>query len=445
MSKIASGLQARIRMVVFAGLACLSLQAHTAPLQLQINGSNTIGARLAPLLVEGMLQESGATDIQLQLNPDTQEHRISAISAQAEPIEISLNAHGSSTGFTALIDQTGQIAAASRPIKDSEVEALKEAGDMRSKAAEQIIGLDGLAVIVHPENPISTLDVEQIARIFSGQVTDWAQLGGQQGEIRLHARDGNSGTWETFRDLVLTPRQLDLQTDARRYESNAALSAAVSSDRNAIGFVGLASVEQAKALAVSAGDSRAMLPSKELVATEDYPLSRRLYMYISPEESNPLAQALITFTQSHAGQEIVDQVGFVGQNITAMQVTPQPYMPDEYRTLAEEAHRLSFNIRFTEGSARLDNKAHQDIDRLLAYLHAQGKTQNKVVLVGFGDPRQRGAELLSRLRAMTVRAALVGHGIFVKDTIGIGDDLPVAANTDDDGRFKNRRVELWVY
>lgn len=445
MSKITSGLQARIRMVVLAGLTCLSAQAHTAPLQLQINGSNTIGAKLAPLLVEGMLREAGATDIDVQLNSSPQEHRITAISAQAEPIEINLNAHGSTTGFTGLIEQTGQIAAASRPIKDSEVEALKDAGDMRSKQAEQIIGLDGLAVIVHPDNPISTLDVEQIARIFSGQATDWSQLGGQQGKIRLHARDGNSGTWETFRDLVLTPRKLDLQADARRYESNAELSRSVSSDRNAIGFVGLASVDQARALAISSGDSRAMLPSKELVATEDYPLSRRLYMYISPEESNPLAQALIAFTQSQAGQDIVEQVGFVGQNISAMQVTPQPYMPDDYRTLAEQAQRLSVNFRFTEGSARLDNKAHQDIDRLLDYLQAQGKTQNKVVLVGFGDPRNRGAELLSRLRAMTVRAALVGHGIFVKDAIGIGDDLPVAANTNDDGRFKNRRVEIWVY
>ena len=133
MSKIASGLQAHVHKIVLVGLACLSLQAQAAALQLQINGSNTIGAQLAPLLVEGMLKEAGATDIDLQLNPETQEHRITATSARAEPIEITLNAHGSTTGFTALIDGTGQIAAASRPIKDSEVDALKDAGDMRSK------------------------------------------------------------------------------------------------------------------------------------------------------------------------------------------------------------------------------------------------------------------------------------------------------------------------
>ncbi|MCO5785379.1 hypothetical protein DHB74_03300 [Pseudomonas sp. G11-1] len=443
--KTTSGLRARLVKLSLAGLVCLSFPSIAAPLQLQINGSNTIGAQLAPLLVEGMLKESGATEIDIQLDAEPQEHRITAVGAQGESIEISLNAHGSTTGFTGLIDRTGQIAASSRPIKDSEVTALKNAGNMLSKEAEQVIGLDGLAVIMHPENPLDSLNIEQIARIFSGQVSDWAQLGGRQGKIRVHARDGNSGTWETFRDLVLKPNQVDLLADAHRYESNADLSRAVSSDRNAVGFVGLAYIQEAKALSITAGDSRPMYPSKALVATEDYPLARRLYMYISPEETNPLALGLIAFTQSKAGQDIVDQVGFVGQNITAARIAPQPYMPDDYRKLAEEAHRLSVNIRFNEGSARLDNKAWQDIDRLLEYLQTENKTEYKVVLVGFSDPRTRGAELLSRLRARTVSAALAGQGIFVKDVMGIGDDLPVAANTHDDGRNKNRRVELWVY
>lgn len=443
--KIASWRPVRIQKILFAGLLGLAFQGQAAPLQLQINGSNTIGARLAPLLVEGMLKEAGAQNIQLQLNSETRESLITAISARAEPIEISLNAHGSTTGFTALIEQSGQIAAASRPIKDSEVDALKSRGDMRSMNAEQVIGLDGLALIIHPDNPVNALDTDQIAQIFSGKITHWNQLGGGQGRIRLYARDGNSGTWETFRDLVLTPQRLELHTEARRFESNADLSQAVSSDINAIGFVGLASVDQAKALAVASGDSRAMLPSKAQVATEDYPLSRRLYLYISPEETNPLAQALIAFTQSQAGQEIVEQVGFVGQNIKSMQIAPQAEMPASYQQLAEEAQRLSVNFRFKEGSSQLDNKAWQDIDRVRDYLQAQNKTENKVVLVGFGDPRHGGAELISKLRAMKVRRALGNHDITVKDSFGIGDDLPVAANTHDDGRVKNRRVEIWVY
>lgn len=316
---------------------------------------------------------------------------------------------------------------------------------MRGKDAEQVIGLDGLTIIVHHQNPVSVLSIEQLASVFSGQITRWDQLGDHQGNIRLYARNNNSGTWETFRDLVLTPRQLDLHNDARRYESNTALTQVISTDPSAIGFVALANIGESKALAISAGDSQPMPPVQELVATEDYPLARRLYMYIRPDESRPLALDQIRFIQSQAGQRIVEQVGFVGQNIKTIAVQPHADMPDGYRQLAEQAQRLSVNFRFEEGNARLDNKARQDIDRVLAYLREHNKTDNKVVLVGFGDSGRRNAELLSRLRAMTIRRELVSGGIAAKDLIGLGDELPVAADANDGGRIRNRRVELWVY
>src|SRR5690554_7943526 len=88
-----------------------------------------------------------------------------------------------------------------------------------------------------------------------------------------------------------------------------------------------------------------MLPTAELVTTEDYPLSRRLFMYIRPDETNPLARALIEFARSHAGQEIVDQVGFVGQNIRTIKLEPHADMPRAYQQLAAEALRLSVNFR----------------------------------------------------------------------------------------------------
>ena len=444
--KIALWRQARLWKTLLAGLACFSFYSQAAPLQLHINGSNTIGAQLAPLLVEGMLQEAGAADIQVQLNHDTREHRITATGADAQAIEITLHAHGSGTGFTGLIDRTAQIGAASRPIRQSEVQALAGAGDMLSAQAEQVIGLDGLAVIVHPDNPVAVLDLEQLAQVFAGSITDWQELGGPSGPIHLYARDGNSGTWETFRDLVLTPRELELDSSAKRFASTSALSRAVSNDTQGIGFVGLSGVASAKAVALSSGNSRPMLPTPELVTTEDYPLSRRLFMYIRPDESNPLAQALIEFTQSPAGQEIVDQVGFVGQNIRTLKIQPQEEMPEAYQQLAKEALRLSVNFRSRERSSQLDNKAMQDMERVVDYLNRHGKTEDKVVLVGLGDPRQGGAEdLLAKLRSNTVQRALADYGVTVKEVLAIGNELPVATNSNDGGRSRNRRVELWVY
>ena len=190
-----------------------------------------------------------------------------------------------------------------------------------------------------------------------------------------------------------------------------------------------------------------MYPSAELIATEDYPLSRRLYLYSADNESNPLAQEFLAFAQSDAGQSLVESNGFISQTVSAMSVVADDSMPLQYQQLAQQAQRLSVNFRFKEGSAQLDNKAHRDIDRVLAYLRKHNKMENKLVLVGFGDTKSdpERALLLSKLRAMAVRRQLHNNEIIFREIFGIGDLMPVASNNLDQGRVKNRRVELWVY
>ena len=121
-------------------------------------------------------------------------------------------------------------------------------------------------------------------------------------------------------------------------------------------------------------------------------------------------------------------------------------MPAAYRQLAGEAQRLSVNFRFQEDSANLDNKALRDVERVLDYLKTQNKLQHAVVLVGFGDPKGSPSRtaLLSKLRAMAVRRELAKGGVIFRDIVGLGDELSVAGN-DEEGRLKNRRVEVWVY
>src|SRR5690606_6883992 len=117
------------------------------------------------------------------------------------------------------------------------------------------------------------------------------------------------------------------------------------------------------------------------VAPQHYPLARRLFIYYRPNEANPLARALIDFTQSHAGQAVVGQVGFVGQNIRTITISPQPDMPQAYQQLTKRAVRLSVNFRTQERSARLDNKAWQDMDRLEEFLSERALTDDRIVLV----------------------------------------------------------------
>ena len=122
-------------------------------------------------------------------------------------------------------------------------------------------------------------------------------------------------------------------------------------------------------------------------------------------------------------------------------------MPEDYQAIAREAQRLTVNFRFEEGSASLDNKARQDLQRVVAYIKSHGKLDKQVSLVGFGDAKDdpQRAALLSKLRAMAVRRELVKNGVVLRDIRGFGAQMPVAANTADEGRIKNRRVEVWVY
>lgn len=420
--------------------------SETAPV-LRIQGSNTIGADLGPALVAGLLREQGLLKVHSE-RPDTaNEQRIVGENAQGHRVIVDVAAHGSSTGFTALKNASADLAASSRPIKDSELADLKSLGDLKSPGAEQVIAIDGLAIILHPQNPLNQLNTEQLARIFSGEAGTWEELGGSGGTIHLYARDDQSGTYDTFKELVLGRRGKTLSSAAKRFESSEQLSDAVSQDPQGIGFIGLPYVRQAKAVAIADGQSQAMLPLNSLIATEDYPLSRRLFLYLPPNGKNPWAQALVAFAQSSNGQAIVAANGFVAQTVHAMTVTPNALMPEGYQALSRHAQRLSVNFRFEEGSATLDNKARQDLSRVLDYIKQRDKANRHVTLVGFGDAKNdpARADLLSKLRAMAVRRELVKSGVVLREIRGFGAEMPVAANSADEGRIRNRRVEVWVY
>ncbi|MGY2190191.1 Phosphate-binding protein PstS precursor [compost metagenome] len=440
--------------VLFLLMLCLPQMATAGTLPipehgpaLRIQGSNTIGAALGPALVEGLMREQGLLKVHSEAPDKANELRIVGETAQGRRVEVELAAHGSSTGFSALKNGSADLAASSRPIKDSELQSLKSFGDLKSPSAEQVIAIDGLAIILHPQNPLNQLDTVQLARIFSGEVKTWEELGASGGTIHLYARDDQSGTYDTFKELVLSGRGKSLSSAAKRFESSEQLSDAVSLDPQGIGFIGLPYVRSAKAVAIVDGQSQAMLPLSNLIATEDYPLSRRLFLYLPPSGNNPWAQALVTFAQSSQGQAIVAANGFIAQTVQAMAVTPNALMPEGYQALSRHAQRLSVNFRFEEGSANLDNKARQDLSRVLDYIEQNDKTERRVTLVGFGDAKDdpARADLLSKLRAMAVRRELVKSGVVLREIRGFGAVMPVAANSADEGRIRNRRVEVWVY
>jgi phosphate transport system substrate-binding protein len=427
---------------VFLFCLIIPCAAFAEPL-LTINGSNTIGARLAPELVKAFLLSKGATDVEL-LTTGINESRIEAkMGNLKQTVSVNIAAHGSGTGFKGLQSGVADIAAASRPAKAKEVNALSDFADLTDKHSEHIIGIDGLAIIIHSQNPIQRLSVQQLGQIFSGEINDWSQLGGRLGRINLYSRDDKSGTWDSFKRMVLG-KQFTLDAGAKRFEANDELSDEVSSDINGIGFVGLPSVRRAKLIAVSDGFGKALKPNKLSIATEDYALSRRLYFYTDDEPTNPLVKEFMIFVEGVLGQSTVADNGFVAQNIEA--VVPVFYrdLPEDFQKMTPSRHRLTVNFRFKEGSAQLDNRALRDVERLAQFMTSN--TNKKLTLIGFGDQKKspQRAQLLSKLRAMAVRRELVKLGIYPKNSLGYGEQLPVASNERESGRYKNRRVEVWL-
>ncbi|MDX1801955.1 MAG: substrate-binding domain-containing protein, partial [Marinobacter sp.] len=274
---------------------------------------------------------------------------------------------------------------------------------------------------------------------------NWSEVGGPDQAIQVYARDNRSGTWDTFKHLVLAGHY-KLTGKALRYESNDQLSDDVSHDPAGIGFAGFASVRNSKLLAISDGTAPALKPSKLTVATEDYPLSRRLYLYTPGKTGKPLVQAFIEYAQSQTGQDIVARSGFFSQNPIAVNPVQDDSVPDTFKRLTERYQRLSVNFRFAEGRTRLDNKAKRDLLRIQHYLGQHQKTGNDLMLIGFADQQSNElrAQMISELRALSVSKALRELGTRVTGITGYGHYMPVGAAGGSSGAQRNGRVEVWI-
>jgi phosphate transport system substrate-binding protein len=421
---------------------------------LRLHGSNTIGATLAPALAVAYLKSLGATNIQTKLLDKNESDVQGDVPGESKPLVIEIFAHGSKTAFVDLAAKKCDIGMASRMIEAKELDATSALGDLTSRSSQHVLGLDGVAVIVNRNNPVSGLTKDQLARIFSGQIKDWVDVGGSRGPIHILARDDNSGTFETFKTLVLKDKPL--AQGAVRVEDSTDLSTRVSRDDQAIGFIGLPYILNAKAVAVSETEKHGeqesrttpLYPNRLTVQTEDYPLSRRLFFYTPPTSTNLWAQKFVDFALSKVGQDVVGDNGFVSQ--TPIAVAPEcTQCPARYRQLTKEKKRMTTNFHFQTGKSTLEDKALLDVSRVADVLADLKYSGTGVVLLGFADSVGCSGSSdpcikLSKARAEVVAQEFRMHGVTPEVVDGMGSEMPVASNDDPAGREKNRRVEIWI-
>jgi phosphate transport system substrate-binding protein len=285
-------------------------------------------------------------------------------------------------------------------------------------------------VIVNRNNPVPPLTKQQLASIFRGTVTNWSQVGARPGPIHLYGRTSDSGTFDTFVSLVMGGDKKSFAPGLKAEANGDDIAREVAADPSAIGYVGLAQVGNANPLELSAGPGATpLVPSPFTVSTEDYILSRRLFLYV-PANASETARKFVTFALSPEGQKVVNRVGFVEQIPHFERVDIPSQAPDTYRSRVAGLRRMSLDFRFRPNSTELDNKALADIPRAMeALTHSRGTAAQN--------------QTLSEQRAQVVAAKLRAYGIGV-NLAGLSSAIPVGDNSTEDGREKNRRVEVWA-
>jgi phosphate transport system substrate-binding protein len=243
---------------------------------LSIKGSDTLGAKLVPQLAEAFKAAGNAG------------------------VKFEIAAEGSTTAFPALANGTAQIGMSSREVKDDERTFCRTKGVY---IKEHPICYDMLCVIVNKNSPLAKLTKDQVAKIFTGQVKDWSEIGGAPGKISIYTRNTSSGTYKDWQKLAMGGR--DYPSSSLKMAGNEQIAQEVAKNKNGIGYVGLA-------YAKTAGTKTVLIDGVEPVAAnaKKYTYARLCYFY-APDKPSAEAEAFMKYVESDAGQDIVRKVGFI--------------------------------------------------------------------------------------------------------------------------------------
>lgn len=445
-----------------------SIPAHLAPPRtpssFAIAGSHTIGQALIPALIEAYAGASGLT-VTTTVSSDPKNVTMKLMTPKGQlAASIDVRRHGSDTAFSELRSRRSEIGMSSRSITDQEVAdlALAGLGNMRDPANEHVLALDGLVVLVSPDNPVVSISITDLAAVFAGEITDWSQLGGKEGPINLYAPTEGSGTLDTFRALVLRPYGKKIAASAKRTADDAERSNWIVADPNGITFTSFAYQRNARALNIESSCGLISRPSRFAMKTEEYPLIRRLYLYTPGRPTNAFASRFLDFALSDHAQPAVARADFIDQSTEhldfrdqgariayALNAQGEDFNLDAMRELISQisqAQRLTTTLRFKSGSVALDSKARQDISRLVETLKQPAYRDRQVLVIGFSDAVGSYDEnlRLSHVRAQTVLDLLTKSGVTNAVAMGYGELAPVTCNDTPEGRNYNRRVEIWV-
>lgn len=265
----------------FALLSCGGSKEKTEKQAITIKGSDTV-LPLAQMEAEKLMKQDSS-------------------------ITVSVIGGGTGVGITALLEGSTDIAMASRDLKTEEALKFSEA---KKEIEKVLIAYDALSVIVHPGNKVGQLTREQIEKIYTGEIKNWKEVGGEDLKIVAYSRESSSGTYEYFKEEVLDDK--NYATDVLSMPATGAIVQSVGQTKGAIGYVGLAyQTKSVKQISVSYDQGKTYVaPSVAAAKDKSYPISRPLFFMYEKVNADKV-KAIIDYTLSEEGQKIVLEVGYV--------------------------------------------------------------------------------------------------------------------------------------
>ncbi len=407
-----------------------------APVLLTLSGSSTIGAAMLPQIAQQFLTTAlNATDVKIKKISGSETDIVGTINDVEK--QIIVTTEGTGKGIEDIKNQRADIAMISGGTDN-----------LTSDILLSTLALDGIAVMVNRTNTVKELTISQIRDIFTGKITNWAEVGGQSGTINTYARTAQSGTFEAFKQLVLVQSDASLPGSVNLFEDSKQLVAAVEKDPLAIGFSSFSNVGMNNVLGLSDAGTAVQYPSVFTIKSEDYLLTRRLYLGYLTTKNIDLVNRFIAFCNDDAkGQKTVLETGFVNRDLHSQGVAQNVVAnaPPQYIAATNGATRLPTTLHFKSGSSAPDVRATDDMKRIMSILSEPQNRQKQVILIGFtdnvGSPTQNLS--LSTQRAQSIQSEFAKFGLRT-DVFGFGQALPIASNDSPLNQNKNRRVEVWM-
>lgn len=443
-----------------AGEACpdpLTFVPH-----LRFSGAAIMTEVLMPALVQGFAREQG-----YQVQQDSDGYLVT--DGQTPVGRFGFRATTSAEGFADLIAHEADIVMSLREVRPDEAARAAEIGIGRLASAQQgrIIALDGLIPVASPFQTVRDITLTELAGAFAGQITDWADLSGRQGQITLHLPPRTDGMTERFIDDVVTAAGKTIGPAVIYHRDRAVMLAAVAADPNALGITSFTQTGITQPLTLRDTCGFVATPRLATLKTEDYPLTAPLFLYLPERRLPQIGRDFLRFLRLPQAQLIVRRSNFADQGAVpiAMDAQGQRFanaiaaagpeidlgeLQRMVRVLLPRT-RLSTSFRFEVGSTRLDAQSRSNLLSLAQSVRDGVYNGRSLMLIGFTDGRgaAKANRDLSSARAEAVLRALsdllggLPVGVEV-ETEAFGEALPMGCDDTVWGRQTNRRVELWV-